>query len=289
MSNPSVSEHIRPIRKEYLDINEYPTIHVETPEGNTLDFCGIVHSNNPDEPNDKYMLDRVKRELGNFLSRPSDHEKIVLLEGWRGARTTMDGLSENALVRAGGEEALADRMARQAGVEIASPEPDRKEEFDQLCKEFPSAEVFYWYVARQAVQWGREEPISSSDQINEQDKRRERVQDKFHDLVGKLEDTLGHPPSFRETLGSFELLSETHRRLFKSELDWNDIGHFEAHANPLDDNSVMNKIHNRSNQIRDEHIVQVIQDHIHAGKDVFCVYGDGHAYTLEPALLELAK
>lgn len=289
MSNQSLIEHIRPISKDYLDVDEYPTIHVETPEGNTLDFCGIVHANNPDDPNDKEMLDRVKQELGNFLSRSSDHEKIVLLEGWRGPQTDMDNLSEDGLVRAGGEVALADRMARQAGIEIASPEPDGKEEFDQLCREFPSDEVFYWYVARQAVQWEREEAVPSSDQSNEQSERRERVQDKFQDLVGKLEDTLGHPPSFRETLGSFEVLSETHRRLFESELDWNDIGHFEAHANPLDDNSVMNTIHNRSNQIRDEHIAQVIQEQIWAGKDVFCVYGDGHAYTLEPALRELGK
>ncbi len=115
------------------------------------------------------------------------------------------------------------------------------------------------------------------------------MQDKFHDLVTKLESTLGHPPSFRETLGSFELLSETHERLFGNEINWNDIGHFEAHANPLDDNSVINAIHNRSNQIRDERIVRVIQEQIHAGKDVFCVYGDGHAYTLEPALRELAN
>lgn len=289
MSNPSLSERIRPIRKEYLDVDEYPTIHVEAPEGNTLDFCGIVHSNNPDNPNDKEMLDRVKQELGDFLSRRSDHGKIVLLEGWNGPQTAMDGLSEDTLVRTGGEIALADRMARQANVEIASPEPDRKEEFDQLCKEFPPGEVFYWYVARQAVQWGREEPVPSGNLINKQSERRELIQEKFHDLVGKLEDTLGHPPSFREALGSFELLTETHQRLFEAELDWNDIGHFEAHANPLDDNSVMNKIHNRSNQIRDEHIAQVIQEQIHAGKDVFCVYGDGHAYTLEPALLELAK
>ena len=115
------------------------------------------------------------------------------------------------------------------------------------------------------------------------------MQDKFHDLVTKLESTLGHPPSFRETLGSFELLSETHERLFGNEINWNDIGHFEAHANPLDDNSVINAIHNRSNQIRDERIVRVIQEQIHAGKDVFCVYGDGHAYTLELALRELAN
>lgn len=289
MSNPSLREHIRPIHKEYLETDEYSTIHVEAPEGNTLDFCGIAHSNNPDNPNDKEMLDRVKQELGDFLSRSSDHEKIVLLEGWSGPQTTMDDLSEDDLVRAGGEVALADRMARQAGIEIASPEPDGKEEFDQLCKEFSSDEVFYWYVARQAVQWGREEAVPNSDRIDEQNQRRERVQDKFHDLVGKLEDTLGHPPSFHETLGSFELLAETHQRLFESELDWNDIGHFEAHANPLDDNSVMNRIHNRSNQIRDEHIAEIIQKQIYEGRDVFCVYGDGHAYTLEPALLELAK
>lgn len=289
MSNSPLSKYIRPIHKEYLDTDEYPTVHVETPRGNTLDFCGIVHSNNPDDPNDKYMLDRVKRELSDFLSRPSEHEKIVLLEGWKGPRLAEDDLSEDALVRLGGEEALADRMARQTGIEIASPEPDGKDEFDQLCKEFPSGEVFYWYVARQAVQWEREEPIPSGDRASEQGERRGRVQDKFHDLVTKLESTLGHPPSFRETLGSFELLSETHERLFGNEINWNDIGHFEAHANPLDDNSVINAIHNRSNQIRDEHIVRVIQEQIRAGKDVFCVYGDGHAYTLEPALRELAK
>ncbi len=36
-------------------------------------------------------------------------------------------------------------------------------------------------------------------------------------------------------------------------------------------------------------MLRVIQEQIDAGRDVFCVYGDGHAYTLEPALIELAR
>ncbi len=38
MNSPSLSERIRPIHREYLDTDGYPTIHVETSQGNTLDF-----------------------------------------------------------------------------------------------------------------------------------------------------------------------------------------------------------------------------------------------------------
>jgi|GEM_PF-6200945 len=278
------SPMLRPMDKQqYLAQDEYPTIHVEGSQGNTLDFCGVMHGNNPDDPNEKYMLDRAKRELGDFLSKPSEHEKLVLLEGWKGPRTSMDELTEDQLVRAGGEEALADRMARQAGAEIASPEPPRDEEFDQLCQEFPSNQVFYWLVARQAVQWGREVPLAGADA----DERREAVQQKFDGLVKLLGDTLGHVPSFQEIGASFGVMAETHRELFASELDWNDLEHFNAHANPLDDNSVINDIMRRSNQIRDMHVAAEIKKAMDAGKDVFALYGDGHAYTLEPALRSL--
>lgn len=272
---------IRPIHKEYMDQHEYPTIYVEAPGGNTLDFCGVVHSNDPDG----YMIGRVRRELGAFLDKPSDHPKLVLLEGWHGPRTNLDELSEDDVVRRSGEEALADRMTRQAGVDIASPEPPLSEEFAQLCEEFPAHHVFYWLVARQAVQWGREVPLEPETQ----DGRRRLVQQEFEDFAGVLTSTLGHVPSFQEVGASFSVVADTHRELFGSELDWNDLEHFDAQANPLDTNSTINEIHNRSNYIRDTHIAAEIKKAIDDGKDVFALYGDGHAYTLEPALRALGK
>lgn len=289
MNERNLKDEIRPISREYLETDEYPTIHVVASAGNTLDFCGIQHSNDPDNPNDRYMLDRIKNELGEFLERPSDHQKIVLLEGWKGPRTAMDELSEDNLIRAGGEEALADRMVRAADVEIMNPEPDRKEEFDQLCREFPENEVFYWFVARQAVQWGREHPVPPADQIEQRDERQQAVRQKFDQLVTTLEDTLGREPSFRETTASFDMLQQTHAELFGGELDWHDIGHFAAQANPIDEHSVINTIMNRSNRIRDEHILGKIKESMDAGKDIFALYGDGHAFTLEEALRQLGE
>lgn len=278
MDEVSAAQSIRPIHKEYFEVDEYPTIHVDRPAGNSLDFCGIEHSNDPDG----YMIDRVRRELGAFLDKPSEHQKLVLLEGWRGPHTDMDDLSENELVRRRGEEALADRMARQAGVEIASPEPPSDEEFTRLCQEFPSNQVFYWLVARQAVQWGREVPLADN-----HEERQHAVRRKFDDFVKLLGNTLGHTPSFQDIGVSFGVMADTHRELFGGELDWNDLEHFNAHANPIDEHSVINTIHNRSNQIRDIHILGEISKALAAGKDVFAVYGDGHAYTLEPALRKL--
>ncbi len=272
---------IRPIHKEYLEQHEYPTIHVETAAGTTLDFCGVEHSNDPNG----HMINRVRKELGDFLREPSSNQKLVLLEGWRGPHTDTDDLAEDELVRRGGEEALADRLARQAGVEIASPEPSRSDEFAKLCDEFPSHQVFYWLVARQAVQWGREVPLRA-DQPSE---RRQEVQRKFESFTDVLESALGHVPSFQEVGTSFGVVAATHRELFGGELDWNDLEHFDAHANPIDENSVVNEIHNRSNQIRDEHILGEIKTALHEGKNIFAVYGDGHAYTLEPALRSLGK
>ena len=283
MKDTSPVDRIRPINKEYLETDEYPTIHVETQAGTTIDFCGVEHSNDPDG----YMINRVRQEFGDFLSKPSGHEKLVMLEGWRGPRIAMDDLPESEMVQQAGEEALADRMARQAGVEIVSPEPPVDKEFQQLCQEFPSNQVFYWYAARQAVQWGREHPVDPESTAGQRAERHEIVQEKLEYLTSRLEETLGHPPSFRETTASLEMLQATHEELFGGELDWDDIEHFNDHANPIDENSVINKIHNRSNQIRDEHILAEIAKASHAGKDIFAVYGDGHAYTLEPALRTL--
>lgn len=281
----SALSKIRPITREYLDIHEYPTIHVETTQGNTLDFCGVEHSNDPGG----YMIGRVRRELGDFLEKPSDYQKVVMLEGWRGPRTDMDALPEEEIIRRAGEEALGDRMTRRAGIEIASPEPPRDVEFAELCREFPSNEVFYWLVARQAVQWGREVPLPENGTSEALEKRRQTVQQKFDDLVDILSDSLGHVPSFQDIGTSFNVLADTHREMFGNEIDWHNLGHFDAHANPIDNNSVINSIHNRSNQIRDEYIANEIKKALDEGKDIFAIYGDGHAYTLEPVLKGLGE
>ena len=268
----------RTLDKRYYEVCDdgYDTIHVHTAHG-SLDFCGIKHDNDPESE----TTTRVKRELGAFIENDSERPKVVVIEGWRNRGAIED--SEDDIVRQRGEAGLAERMAQQAGIEVASVEPELHEQFTTLCEAHAPDEVFYWLVAQQASQWGREDIVP--DDGSKQAERHQRVTDThLAEFVERLEGSLGHVPSFNEISHSFEILSDTHKRLFGGELDWNDTKHFDAVANPVETGSVINDIMRESVVLRDQAIVAGLKKYLDKGYDVFAVYGDAHAYTTEPAL-----
>lgn len=268
----------RTLDERYYEVCDdgYDTIHVDTAHG-SLDFCGIKHDNDPESE----TTTRVKRELGAFIENDSERPKVVVIEGWRNRGAIED--SENDIVRQRGEAGLAERMAQQAGIEVASVEPELHEQFTALCEAHAPDEVFYWLVAQQASQWGREDIVP--DDGNKQAERHQRVTDThLAEFVERLEGSLGHVPSFNEISHSFEILSDTHKRLFGGELDWNNTKHFDAVANPVETGSVINDIMRESVVLRDQAIVAGLKKYLDKGYDVFAVYGDAHAYTTEPAL-----
>jgi hypothetical protein len=269
---------LRTLDERYYEVCDdgYHTIHVDTPHG-ALDFCGIKHDNDPESE----TTARVKRELGAFVAKDSERPKVVVIEGWRDRGLIDD--SEDDIVRQRGEAGLAEQMAQQAGIEIATVEPELHELFATLSETHAPDEVFYWLVAQQASQWGREDTVP--DDGSKQAERHQRVTDThLAEFVDRLEGSLGHEPSFNEISHSFEILSETHERLFGGELDWNDTEHFDAVANPVETGSVINDIMRESVVLRDRAIVAGLKKYLDKGYDVFAVYGDAHAYTTEPAL-----
>lgn len=288
---------LRRATTEYFDETSrgYPTVHVETPAGRTLDFCGVKHFSTSSP--DRSIPERVDSEVSEFLQHESDGPKTVMIEGWReGKYDDTADMSDRELVDTHGEMALVERRAKAAGAEIMSPEPSMHEEFEELCQEFPPNQVYYWLVMRQAEQWTREDAVPKKRPWNKEKRqqRHERVVDThLSEYADRLQDALGHAPSFGEVTQSLEMLQSTHAELFGGEIDWNDTKFLQKITNPIEDprrdSTVINRIGQRSNEIRDQHIAGTIKSRLDAGSDVFAVYGDLHAWTQKPLLESYAN
>lgn len=283
-----VESHLRDVGKEYFMVTEQqelPPIKIETETGGRLTFVGTKHTNNPDDP----FFGRLRTEWNDFLKKQrKGHKPIVVLEGWRDG--PLSEISESDIIRSRGEVGLMDTLAIKSEIEIRRYEPPEDEEFEQLADEFGAQTVFYWMVARQATQWAREDTVARRLPWNKKKRaeRHDRVTDThLSDYVSLLEGALGHSPSFNEISRSFAALQDTHRELFNSELDWNDTKHFYHQANPTESNSVINDIHRASNKIRDEYLFKKLEKDLHEAADLFVVYGDGHAWSLQDKLRRL--
>lgn len=254
MSERRSDEHaallLRPLDEQYfIETNkqEFPPIVVDNTKGNQLRFVGTKHVNDPSD----LFYERLDGQWEAFVNRDDTaHKKLAVLEGWRPGQYDQS-LTDEQVIRSRGETGYIEKKALESDIEIARFEPDMSEEFEQLCQRFEPHHVYYWLVARQAVQWGREDPVPRKLPWNGQ-KRAERhnriTETKLAQYQGLLETILGHSASFGEVVSSFDMVRDTHEGLFGNKLDWNDITHFSKHANPVGNASVLNDIHRMDNR-----------------------------------------
>lgn len=225
-----------------------------------LVFFGVSHSNDPNDEQWPILEDKWQA----FLQNPNPN-KIVITE----SHLTADELADKSRVKAladHSESGLMVWLAVQASVEVVSGEPDREAEIEHLKKTYSNAEIMAYYFGRQMFQWLTRDHRTSPDW---QEYARDSVA-KYNSLGVWGEDfdlelvlawfgeTMGKPfgPKDKETLYALGDPSQS-------------------------------VVSSASGRFRDEHLLGLIQARWQQGKDIFAVYGSGHAIVLEPALEEL--
>jgi len=174
---------------------------------------------------------------------------------------------ENA-IRKYSEPGLLTWLANRDNVPIISPEPDETKEIQYLQeKGYSVAEIMTYYFGRQMYQWLKRDHLNYPDWEKYADRRIKSYAQliPFQDSNLTIDNVI---KMFKKTTGS-DFNKEDKTLLYQ-----------------LSD-PTSNPVSAASGVFRDISLYKFIKSAWHQNKDIFALYGSGHAIVLEKALKEL--
>ena len=236
-----------------------PYTYVISHNGHYLYYFGARHSFDPEHP--QFLeLNAFWRE---FLEKTQRMNCLVLNEG--GKRQTMP--SEEAAISAGAEAGLITFLAAKEDIETYSPEPTKKEEIGEWLNVYSKEEVEYYFFSRAVCQWHKLLPRPD-----------------FQSYIAKPLLRHAKELGWKDFDFSLNHMKEVHKSLFGGKFNENDRQFFECIASPVYRTTIISQISNDLDINRNSYIVNKIKWFWHSGKNLFVVYGSGHAIVQEPAL-----
>lgn len=249
--------------EEYENAEQiFPHFFEVEKNGRHISYFGADHIYDPHHE----QIAEIKDAWKSFASKIEKGQSVVLVEG--GTRDNTD--NEEEAIRNDGEAGLATYLAEQAGIPIESPEPSLSYEVAELLKQFSKEEILYYYFSRSVDQWKKVDNGGDALQYAQR-------------LVSD------EAKALRVTQDIFITLSETHKKIFGTELDLNDLEHFEKASDPANIYSVSNQVARATSILRDQYILKEIEKKWNEGKSLFIVYGATHAIMQEPAIRYLVN
>lgn len=243
---------------------QWPYILTLEYQGSQLYYFGEAHSFDPNNP----QWDEVRLLWKKFLDATQGKLRIVFVEG--GLPRLPESCTESEAIKSDGGAGLGEWLARQAGIEVRSPEPPEARERAELEKQFTRDEIQYYYFARVALQWIRLlEPRMPFDTYIQA----------FLDADRKYANWDGYD-------FSLEHMQTLHLQFTGKEFDLADEGIFYDQSNPANSKTIGGRLA-RANSSRDEHIAEQIVSTMKQGVSIFAIYGGGHVVVQEPLLREL--
>jgi hypothetical protein len=253
------------MRQRYHEINKMPSyrrpyaITLALPD-RYFGFLGISHTNDPEDS----QWQRYFEEWDNFLAS-SNPLKVVFHEG--NSLPAKGETREEAIID-GADSGLTAWLAKGEGIKFISPEPNLTEEVERLKTDYgySEVEIMTYYIGRQMSQWVRydhSKGLSLNDYIEK--------------TLRRYQETYSWNTDF-----SLDDARKIVEEVIEKRLEEGAKEDFQK----IDDPS-KNPVSSACSQIRDESIFSAVEKAWSGGKDVFCVYGSGHAIVMEPALREL--
>jgi len=254
--NVTMVQHQIMSYQEYAKIDhDVPYVYRLTKGNQVLFYFGANHSCDPN--NEQYPL--LEKLWDEFLQLTKGQDAVVLIEGTlRNVQIT----KQEAITKGGGEGGLVTFLAHQAGIRRFCPEPDEQELNTELQKAFSADEISYRMFAQRCLQFNRYKAVDS-------DLDFERFYQGY---------------STRFDFSELSHMKSIHDKLFETPFDPNDEQFFYNTTNPVDDKTIINKVCRQASILRDQCIVDHIQQLIAQGKNIFIVYGSSHAVMQEQAI-----
>ena len=247
--------------QKYQELNRlkyvFPYSYKISKNNQHLYVLGVQHTFDPKN----HQLKTVKKYWDEFLKETKKKNCIVLVEG--GKRPNIDDIDE--AVRKHAEGGFIANLATKENIETYSPEPDEKYEVNQLVKKFSKEEIMYYYFARTVAQWHRL-------------MQKPNIKEYIEGFMKRDKEITG----WNDFDFSFENFIKLHDKFHDHPFDPDNYKCFYDDSNPS-----YSKVSAGSSLVRDKHILSEIKKLWRKGKNIFIVYGSGHAIKLEKALKEL--
>ncbi len=245
---------------------EGPYFYKITNGKQALYYIGANHSYDPNN----FQYDKIRNYWKEFLKETGRKNSIVLVEG--GKRQTPKpekDFGEDDAIKEGGEADFITYLAFKEGIETESPEPDDEFELKELNKNFSLEEILYHRFVRTADQWNRlSEPKPDFWEYVER-------------FINRDKKSAGRADFATPKELFIKLHNEHHPDHPFNEYDQKC---FHNDSNPSIEE---NKVASASSIIRNVHITKEIVKLWQEGKNIFVVYGSGHAIVQEKALQKL--
>ena len=178
--------------------------------------------------------------------------------------------NQKEAVEHSGEVGLVTMLARNADVNVKSPEPKPKKYTKLLAEVFSKKQVVYYLVMRSLAYAHKQ--------------KRDTIRDNPDDFLQAQLDRWKAATEWKDIDWSLQMLKQIHRGNFGGELDPQDTQFFDVIRRPGWKTTITNKVAHESSRIRDEVITKRIVETVKDGTNVFVVFGVSHAHIQEPAL-----
>lgn len=239
-------------------LGEVPYVIELERDATRLVFVGVSHSNELNHP----QWPMIESTWTDFISSENPL-KIAFSEGGKRdlAFTIQEAIAHD------GDPGLLTFLAARDGIECVSPDDNRSEEINYMLNRGDVVdEIVAYYSVRQLQQWVRQD------------------RQKDVDWETYLQTTLGYYQRVHDWQGhelSLDYAKMAMRTRLGFEFDPQNIDEqqLEFHSSPYS-----NPVAAHSSTFRDVSLFSSIRTALDQHKDVFVIYGYGHALTLEPAL-----
>jgi hypothetical protein len=252
----AIASSARPPSRRILTFAEYAAIRHATPyvvdvrrDGARLVLFGGSHSSDPAQP----MFDQLERVCAQLAPDLALHE---------GTPPHPEPDREIA-IRRHGEAGLVTHLAARAGIATASMDIPLAEEARLLRRELSRDEALVFLVVRQLASFNRKTARMDFDGY-------------FGDFFAVIAPALGLPAI------DWPLVEREHVRIVGRPLEARRVTGHET--NPMRDELPTQRIAQRSNRLRDEHMLARLLAAMESHRRVLAVVGVTHAVMLEPAL-----
>jgi hypothetical protein len=249
--------------EEYSKINHPTPYFYKIKSGDSfLYYFGEGHSFDPQNK----QWETMKGFWAEFLKDTENKKRIVFIES---GNLKPKDTEEQTIIEMGGG-GLATFLAFQNGISTFCPEPDFKEQFAGLEKQFSHEEVAYYYFARTVSQWHRKNPKPDFEVYMKYFLKRNKKESGWEDI--------------NFSVGG---MIKIHGNIFGTQFDQNDEKFFREISSPVELKTVINKVNRALTNFRDEYIVEKIKEYVKNDYSIFSEYGSGHTIVQEPLLREI--
>ncbi len=206
----------------------------------------------------------IRKHFNIFIEKTGGKDCVVFVEG--GGTDLKE--SEEVAINEGGEPLFMTFIASKVGIKTESPEPDESYEINELLKLFSKEEIMHYYFTRLVDQWNRYKKPRPEFEIY-----MEKFLNRYKLITGWDE--------FEFTVNN---MKSVHQKLSGKKFEDTDDGQIYQMTWPMKYEWVSNKVAEVSSKIRNDYISSVIKKYWDADKNIFIVYGQGHAVEQEEFL-----